>query len=226
MECQNPDLPPLTGRFVQKLYAHDDAKGPFAPLEVLHTPAADQPFPFALKSEKWDILLHPKVISIPVPGRIRVSYLDVLEWVNRFHEAALFLADSVRKTRQLNWDIVLTTTNQFKADLSDTRRYPVRTARKLRLATHPEYLWRVRLEINNKTVLELYADATEAPRTFPFYDLAVMDREYGARLSDLLSKPANTINVLKPVAHEFLLKSLQGLSLSARDSRQSVRASK
>ena len=165
---------PMIGRRIDELYGHDDQVGPFARL-IVQPPDAEYPATFEgsweKKGKKRRML--PTVAIVPVYGKIRVSFMRIyLSWLTRLHEVTKKLAVG---DEEAQWDIHLITSNDYKEEIR-TAGVPTDVSERLRLRTHPRFVWRVRLYLSGAAALELLADATDMPPSFPFYGLIWLNK--------------------------------------------------
>src|SRR5207244_60430 len=108
--------------------------------------------------------LRPVAVLIPVYNKIRVTFLDVQQWVIRLTNILGFIVPD--PTTSIEWDISLTTTNEFK-DAIKTLSLSSTELERLLLMPQPRYMWRGILRVSEIEVLELLVDATDMARSFP-----------------------------------------------------------
>ena len=82
---------PMIGLRIDKFYGHDDQIGPFARLGIKPSPAgARYPIQFETswvdKATGQPRSVYPYAVIAPVYNKIRLKFLDVMEWVTRLHE--------------------------------------------------------------------------------------------------------------------------------------------
>lgn len=199
---------PLVGLRVDKFYAHDDQVGPFARL-IVKPSASESPVLF---EGQWKdkrtgkvLALQPVFLLIPVYNKIRVTYVDIADWIGRLHSVLGFLLE---ESSNLEWDIYLTTTNEFK--------YTIKADRILkddfeRIVTrqHPRFIWRATLRGGTVPFMDLLADATDMSRSFPIYEqMWYVDQirtKFKAKLQNEQLKN-KFIKMLKRRFYDFLIK--------------------
>jgi hypothetical protein len=166
----------MTGLRIHEFYVHDDQIGPFARIKVERGDDAESPIVFkgSWKDSKGDPLtLIPSVVIVPVYNKIRLSFTDIYAWARRFHRA--FLNVNFFRARKLEWDIYLTSTNDYKTTISEED-VGTDSLEALRSRQHPRFIWRVRLQVDGKPAIELLADATDISHSFPIYGLLWRDK--------------------------------------------------
>jgi hypothetical protein len=145
--------------------------------------------------------LHPYVILIPVYNKIRVTFLDVQEWLIRLSRAWSVLVADPKKDYE--WDIQLTTTNEFKASLnagllSQTER------EQLLLEQQPRFLWKAVLRVTGKDAVELLFDATDMARSFPIRSVIWHHSSFRAAVTTLLTAPVTQAALADHLTPRFL----------------------
>lgn len=199
---------PLVGLRIDEFYGHDDQIGPFARLFVRPS-AKDYPVTF---EGSWTdpasgqtLSLRPWFVLIPVYNKIRVTYIDVLKWLERMHAVMSLI---VVNSDQLEWDLHLTTTNEFKQTLRERPHLSPETY-ELLTEQQPRFLWRAELRHNSTPVCELLADATDMERSFPLMHISWRHPQTETLLKKLLNEPG-LATVLKqtlgPRFFDFLSK--------------------
>ena len=166
----------MTGLRIKTFYAHDDQIGPFCRI-YSESPVTDE-YPLIL-SGSWKAgsgtfrRLLPKVAILPVYHKIRVTFIDIQEWIHVFNRfMSLILADQTKT----EWNVRLTTTNAMKADLR--KNGDGNEAREqLLLEQHPKFIWRATLIFQKSDLVELLFDATDLARGFPLYRVVWHDKE-------------------------------------------------
>ncbi len=162
-------LIPMIGLRIDEFYAHDDQIGPFAHIKIER---GDEEHPIVFKGS-WKnnkgepATLLPTVVIVPVYNKIRLSFTDIHAWAWRFHRA---FAKNFRPEVKLEWDIHLTSTNEYKATIRKENASPD-VLEQMRARQHPRFIWRVRLHVNGKMALEMLGDATDISHSFPIYGL-------------------------------------------------------
>jgi hypothetical protein len=167
------------GRYIEKLYIHDDNIGPFArtfptalpgtwPAYVART---GQPSPpFALQAtdpaNNPQSTFVPEIAVVPVYGKVRITYSEAHTWAARLQDT--LAAGGVHVT-DLVWSVYLTTTQRYKSDLR--ARYAASAdARAMMTEGQPRFIWRgVAVRPDGSEVIELLVDATGVYRSCPVF---------------------------------------------------------
>lgn len=205
-EIDSDKTNPLTmvGSRINKLYAHDDPIGPFSRLEV--KPSDREGYPLRLegswKNRKGEVApMRPKVIIIPIYHKIRLTFLHVHKWlqnVNMVFQPMLFPED------KLEWDIHLTTTNDYKRELKEDAILAGKALENALLKQQPRYIWRALFKVNDTVIGELHVDATDIARPFPFYDALWYSDIFREELRKLLETPDAQEPLTKLLSPQFI----------------------
>jgi hypothetical protein len=203
---------PMIGRRIDEFYAHDDQQGPFSQLRIAGPPNARRTPPTF--TGPWRThgpqprarVLTPHSVIVPVYRKIRLSYRHALQWVERVRSLAEAVAASL-PVANLEWDLFLTTTNDYKRDLALDARLP--EARKLHLLTNPQprFMWRCIFgERHGAPLFEMLIDATGFVKSFPIETVNFYNNVFAERFKNtvLASTHPIIITQLKAlVANEF-----------------------
>jgi hypothetical protein len=165
---------PSKGLRIDEFYAHDDQVGPFsrlkvAPNQTFTGPGGPIDFPVAFQSSVVDssgkpLTFFPAVIIVPVYNKIRVRFLDVQIVLTALHDVLFPTADL-----RAEWDVTLTTTNEYKRFIRTEGILENDAIAALRLKQHPRFIWRAILRHAGRPLMELLFDATDMERSFPIY---------------------------------------------------------
>lgn len=174
---------PMIGRRIDEFYAHDDQIGPYCRMKVnppTTVGARQYPIYFdkSWKDGRGHRRLLPTVAIVPVYRKIRVTFLDVREWL--LHLDAL-LALVIGKDVDREWDLHLTTTQELKEQLFADREIEPQERLGFLFAPQPRFIWRAALTSHGKEVLELWADATDIARSLPIFRFVWRSAEYRVR---------------------------------------------
>ena len=170
---------------INKLYVHDDQVGPFARMEFDNLPAMipardpkDPPIPIDSLSTSWrneysadtrraipDILLFPLYHKIRIPFNIIMSKIfqfdSFLKTVVGYLDANVLKGAGLDVYQRLEWDIYLTTNNEYKNEFMSSG-LGIGTLRdKVLLKSMPRYLWRATAYVVDVVALEIIFDATD-----------------------------------------------------------------
>jgi hypothetical protein len=167
---------------IDKIYAHDDQVGPFAKMEhVVSTP-------YYLKTS-WQasgtLEARPWFLLLPLYHKIRIPF-DLI------HGAAIMLDALIEPARaiamptmsRVEWDIHLTTVNDFKSDMLKNMKgvIPADEIFSALIVDLPRFMWRVTALIDNVPNLDLLFDATGIAQ----HKLLVHIVESGQEISSIL----------------------------------------
>ena len=215
-EPKSPYVPdegiPFIGNRISKLYAHDDQIGPFSRLERKYTRNKKRVITFtsSWKDPKDKLaIITPTVVIVPVYHKIRITYLDVHRWLVQFN--LLPIEDKrlakVLDPTNLGWDLYLTTTNLLKKYQLKHPHQDAEELKKILLISHPRYIWHAILWKGETRLLELFADSTDIPESFPFYYIVWHDPEVKKEILkalDNLESEEILNEILSPKFIEFL----------------------
>jgi hypothetical protein len=188
-------LPSLPGLYIDEFYAHDDQHGPFSKLLLVPSPALNTPFTFQgswLRDDGKARSLVPRAVIAPVYPKIRLTYAQALQWLQRIRP----LAEGVARNAgyAVEWNLFLTTTNAYKNDLRATSN--LSSPRRLNLlgSSQPRFFWRcLLLHENGEPILEMLIDATGFSKSFPILAINFFDEafasQFAARIASLGSHP-------------------------------------
>jgi hypothetical protein len=207
---------PMCGLRIDGLYGHDDQIGPFSRLKIVPPVSlGGQQLPGHLEGSWQDresgrtLSLFPQVIIVPVYHKIRLKFLDVLQWVTPLHD--LFRVVCSPGIEAL-WDIHLTFSNGLKSELRAAVALPEPQRRNVLLAAHPRFAWRAVLRLDGVEAADVLLDATGIARSFPAYGMMwrmpgladeVRKRLENPQLSQLL------VEILSKEVFDFLLASVR-----------------
>ncbi len=159
---------------IDKLYAHDDQVGPFARMgfavaPMLHSNGSQSDRDFlntswrSPRSGLATVLAQPENLLVPLYHKIRIPFdaisnavidLDQLLEGMRIKGMAPFDA-------RLEWDIYLTTVNEFKSEIRASTVLDERRRLDIQLQPLPKFLWCATAFCNNEPQVGLVFDATD-----------------------------------------------------------------
>src|SRR5258708_22217737 len=172
---------PLSGRRIDKLYEHDDQIGPFSRLTIHdETPFSKGTFPIRLETSWKDKAgktrhVHPYAVIVPVYNKIRLRFIDVLEWLTRLDPV---LSDMFSRRTEREWDVQLMFSNHYKAVVRSDPTRPPEAKRNILSAHHPRFWWRAVLSVNGQKVVELLFDATGIARSLPVTQIIWLQEDF------------------------------------------------
>jgi hypothetical protein len=196
---------PMTGLRIDEFYVHDDQIGPFSRLRILLGSASS---PISLEGS-WKepstgklLKMTPEVLIVPVYNKIRVTYLDVIQWIELLNP----LIEIALNHKQLEWDVTLSTVNNLKREVKNAANYcPDR--KDFLIEPQPRFIWRAILNNNGSRSFEVLADATDMARSLPLYRVNWFDDKLKLQLRALLTNSfleATLKDLLTDPFYEFL----------------------
>jgi hypothetical protein len=197
---------PLVGLRIDELYAHDDQIGPFSRLVIK---PSSKDYPVLLEGSWQDsqtkkiLTLQPIFLLVPVYNKIRVTFLDILKWLERMGPLLSLL---LTQPQDIEWDVFITTNNMMK-DSINKEPFPVDDLKRLLVKQNPRFIWRAILRINSQPLLEFFADGTDMERSFPFYELVWHNVDFHEACKKVLDDNRLTnilIELLEQVFYNFL----------------------
>ncbi len=196
---------------IDKIYAHDDQVGPFARMlidniRVRLDPSAPDLFSISTSfGSSNGVATHraiPTVALVPLYHKIRIPF-------ERVHDVVVFFDSFIEAFRQqiaqqgdtllsqrIEWDIYLTTVNDFKQSIMRMPTLPHDYRMETLLENMPRFLWRATGYCDDDPVLDLLFDATDIEQG-TFFLRAI---EYHEQLSLLLravSKESSLAGLLR-----------------------------
>jgi hypothetical protein len=167
----------LKGSRIVKLYAHDDQIGPFSRLEVdiRRGLLGGVKMPIRLWSS-WKresgrpTPLIPLSIIVPVYHKIRVPFISTFELASSLEFLLNLVLDP---DTEIEWDIFLSSVNEYKKELTNRPGITPKTLRKIRRSFYPRYFWRARAFVGSEEICEMIIDATDMECSFQLHDLHV-----------------------------------------------------
>jgi hypothetical protein len=189
---------------IDKIYAHDDQVGPFARMvadgvRVLLDRGGPSLFSLSTSfGASGGVETHraiPTVALVPLYHKIRIPF-------ERVHDIIVFFDTFIEVLRQqippvgevllpsrLEWDIYLTTVNDFKGSIL----HMPALANNLRLevleADMPRYLWRATAYCDDDLVLDLLFDATDIEQGTFFLRAVEYHGQFAALLRSISKEP-------------------------------------
>jgi hypothetical protein len=178
---------PMTGLRVSEFYGHDDQIGPHAH-QIIKSPTG---LPESLTGSWKDGTtykdLKPQGVLIPVYNKVRVTFLEALDWIGLLHSALGYLVPNDHTA--FEWDVYLTTTNDYKSGLHQQDVLDLKKVQALLLETQPRFLWRADLRVEGRGVLHILIDATDIARSFPLRTLVCEDEDFREDAFAFLTRP-------------------------------------
>ena len=135
---------------INKVYAHDDAVGPFARMELDGTkvsglPGEDDLFSLSTsyrpRDLKGEMRFVPKTLLVPLYHKIRIPFDTVREVVTDFQALVSGAAEKgMVKAESLLWDVYLTTVNDYKQEIRKNYRLTAEERLKILRMSLPRFL--------------------------------------------------------------------------------------
>jgi len=195
---------PLKGLRINEFYAHDDRIGPFCRIRIIPADNTDEekpPLPLRFHIPSTSEILEPHSIVVPLYHKIRVVFLRIYEWIWYLHQ---LIQAGRMLPKNVEWDIYLSTLNQFKHDLINDNKYS-NMRPKLLLMRLPRFIWRAKLYYRKKILLEIIADATDMDRSFFFKGIIFFNDNLKYQINNLTT---NRRNIIEKVITEPFTKFL------------------
>lgn len=157
---------------IDKLFVHDDQIGPFAPMdfdgreiEIKSLEGFTDSVP--TMSTLWPDKLRavPTLVMIPLYHKIRIKCGLIHDMIVEFDTGLKFIShnrpESCPSIDALEWDIFLTTVNEFKSSIFESNTIIGARRKEILSSCLPKYLWRATAFSNDCAVLDLLFDATD-----------------------------------------------------------------
>jgi hypothetical protein len=187
------------GRYINEFFVHDDNVGPFAHMKIVEMPSelktsevpetseAFSNAPYALEIEipkndgsRMTMLCAPQLALVPVYPKVRLDFIALHGWLDKY---ASVLEEYSSKLgidpNELHWKVQLDSSNAFKRRLRTETEIDLS---RVLVRPYPRYIWTATIELANRKIVELTADATEMAQAFPFLDALHYDAAFGAEI--------------------------------------------
>lgn len=202
--------PPSVASRITHLICHDDNVGPFADFGVC---CDDDGGNVRLTSkdhgtEQQPALLDIESVVLPVYQKMRLGFPAVQAFVMLLDRAlALIMKTEPEVSRE--WDITLTTTNQFKQNLGAD---VVDPDQRLQILTRaqPRFMWQVVLRTQSGEAFRILADATAFHRSIPLRQAIIRDRGLVEKTIEILGDVLDDDDNAAPL-RSFFIEELKGL---------------
>jgi hypothetical protein len=195
----------LVGLRLDAFFSHDDHIGPFS--KVVIKPAAkfgEKVFPVCFESDWVDqdtgrkLPLYPHVVIVPVYHKIRLTFLDVMEWLTGLN-AVLKLV--VPPSSPMEWDVHLMPSNEYKKLIRATETIRDDLRERILLTQQPRFIWRAKLLVGGVDGAELLFDATGISRSFPMHEIVWLREDLAVRVKQIVDS-----SQLEPILVKFLTR--------------------
>ncbi len=183
---------------INKVYAHDDAVGPFARMELDGTkvsglPGEDDLFSLSTsyrpRDLKGEMRFVPKTLLVPLYHKIRIPFDTVREVVTDFQALVSGAAEKgMVKAESLLWDVYLTTVNDYKQEIRKNYRLTAEERLKILRMSLPRFLWRAKATCSDGILIDLLLDATDIEQGYRFVRPIQTDRRLAQFLAGIASR--------------------------------------
>ena len=203
-------LVPMRGRRIDKFYAHDDQVGPFSRIEAIENTSSseggsdtidrpsDSPIRFVRKNELgegWS--MTPTLVVVPVYHKIRLTFVDVQEWVTRLH--TWIACSKSAEDLKIEWDVYLVNNSDLKREIAQDEGFSDSLRTKIRKTSFPRYVWRASLELEGSQIADFLIDATDVAGAMPIKWIVWYDNrfreEFKARMAQLTEMIERDVDV-------------------------------
>jgi len=159
---------PLKASRIDKIYVHDDQLGPFARMDVdgkeIVFKNEHSKEEKAISISSWpDCRAIPFALLIPLYHKIRIPFRTIYDIVCGFNmivtRFGLFKKLGLKEA--IEWDIFLTTSNEFKTDILKTNNINPTIRNSALTKGLPRFIWRATAICGDNAVLDLLFDATD-----------------------------------------------------------------
>lgn len=148
---------------IERLYVHDDGIGPYARLgfdDAAGTLETAWPHHGDWSQREPAALV---AVAVPIVPDVRIQYEQVYEQAAVFNVLLVTLGGALFPVEPLPlvWDIYLSYSNEYKADLLHSLPGTLVQAQRIALRSLPKYVWVARVRRAGSLLLELVFDATD-----------------------------------------------------------------
>ena len=185
----------------EKIYVHDDQVGPFARMVFdgkTVTVGSDAKLSLSTSwgergGKPGEVRAVPDLMLVPLYHKIRIPYAAVHDLVVRFDsvvELARAIAASAILPERMEWDIFLTTVNEFKTELVARRGLQKSYKRQVLKQSMPKFLWRATARTRGTLVFDLLFDATDIEQGDLFVRAVEYDQIFGKYFHSVCKEPS------------------------------------
>lgn len=203
---------------VAKYYVHDDQVGPFARMIF-----DNQIFPFTIDGNTFrsyslqtfwsdanrnvgDIRAIPTILLIPLYHKIRIPFATILNSIIYFNSFIEFLRANhfLSLANFLEWDIYLTSINDFKSESLIEKNLLGEELRSILESPLPHFMWRATAKNNNQLVLDVLFDATDIEQGNILLKVIEYDKTITLSIRDYARIPTASDAYLSTKAKEII----------------------
>lgn len=200
-----------TGLYIDELYGHDDQVGPFARMKIVDqgrnrlSPAVS--LECTSTGSSGSVRLVPRYLVLPVYHKLRLTYLDVEEWLIRFG----FVLDLLFKNPSARFDTQLTDVNHFKREFRTSPAVPDQL-QSILFRSYPRFIWRTTVSWGGIPLMELLFDGTAIARSMPLAGCIYYEPEMKTALRAIFAEPLLTDRLKELLSIAFYDKLVESLS--------------
>ncbi len=203
---------------VSKFYVHDDQVGPFARMifdnniftfnigGVSFDDYSLQTFWSDINRQVGNIRAIPSILLIPLYHKIRIPFASILNYIIFFNTFIEFLRQNnfLSITNFLEWDIYLTSINEFKSEIFLDKKLVGSGLSFILASPLPHYMWRATATNNNQLVLDILFDATDIEQGDILLNIIEYDKTITASIRQYARFPLASDDYLNSPAKEII----------------------
>jgi len=189
---------------MDKLYVHDDQVGPYARMVFDNikvnlteggTPTESLPSllspSIGIEGRTGVFRAVPMILLAPLYHKIRIPFHAVFNMINSVDTVLRSLADNVAfpNDQPPEWDIYLTTVNDFKTSVMEHDGVTGDYAHTLLTRQYPRFLWRCSALADDRLLFDLLFDATDIEQANYFHGAIIYDELTKLYFEGVLSIP-------------------------------------
>jgi hypothetical protein len=209
---------------IDKIYAHDDQVGPFArmsfteltiKLKQKRKGKKNAGLKFDFLSTSWcspidgrsDVFARPENLLVPLYHKIRIPFNSIQAIVISFDAFVEFLRTRslIPLEDRLEWDVYLTTINDFKSEIRECTELATSERLSVQLQPMPRFLWIAEGYCKEKREIALVFDATDIEQG-SFFVRAV---DYNPAISQFFKALGSDLDNLKGLVQQYVIDILR-----------------
>ncbi len=156
----------LSSDRIDKLYVHDDQVGPFARMELIEQDG------LVGLTTSWGlpglrgVIAVPFALLVPLYNKIRIPFSNAIKLIKALDRGLSLLRGAPGNPLQLQqerleWDVRLTSINEFKASIVTASHLTQEQKVSIRLLPMPRFLWRATASTSAGVMMDVLIDATD-----------------------------------------------------------------
>ncbi|MCC6151873.1 MAG: hypothetical protein IT461_16610 [Planctomycetes bacterium] len=156
----------LSSDRIDKLYVHDDQVGPFARMELIEqTGLVGLTTSWGLPGLRG-VIAVPFALLVPLYNKIRIPFSNAIKLIKALDRGLSLLRGAPGNPLQLQqerleWDVRLTSINEFKASIVTASHLTQEQKVSIRLLPMPRFLWRATASTSAGVMMDVLIDATD-----------------------------------------------------------------